>query len=60
MTDFTKPPESELRKRLSRIQYEVTQHEGTEPAFNNEYWNNKNSWHLCGCGIRRTLVQFPG
>jgi methionine-R-sulfoxide reductase len=41
MTDFNKPPESELRKRLSLIQYEVTQHEGTEPAFNNEYWNNK-------------------
>jgi methionine-R-sulfoxide reductase len=41
MADFTKPTESELRKRLSRMQYEVTQHEGTEPAFNNEYWNNK-------------------
>ena len=43
MTDYTKPVESELRKRLSRIQYEVTQHEGTEPAFNNEYWDNKKS-----------------
>jgi methionine-R-sulfoxide reductase len=41
MTDYTKPPETELRKRLSRLQYEVTQHEGTEPAFNNEYWENK-------------------
>jgi methionine-R-sulfoxide reductase len=41
MTDFTKPPESELRKRLSPLQYEVTQHEGTEPAFNNEYWDYK-------------------
>src|SRR5512136_3023029 len=41
MTDYTKPPESELRKLLSHLQYEVTQHEGTEPAFNNEYWNNK-------------------
>jgi len=41
MTDYTKPPDSELRKRLSRIQYEVTQHEGTEPAFSNEYWDNK-------------------
>ena len=41
MTDYTKPPESELRKRLTRIQYDVTQHEGTEPAFSNEYWNNK-------------------
>jgi methionine-R-sulfoxide reductase len=41
MTDYIKPPESELRKRLNRTQYEVTQHEGTEPAFNNEYWDNK-------------------
>jgi len=43
MTTFTKPLDPELRKRLSRIQYEVTQHEGTEPAFNNEYWNNKHA-----------------
>jgi methionine-R-sulfoxide reductase len=43
MSDFTKPPESELRKLLSRLQYEVTQHEGTEPAFNNEYWDNKHA-----------------
>jgi peptide-methionine (R)-S-oxide reductase len=41
MTTFTQPLDPELRKRLTRIQYEVTQHEGTEPAFNNEYWNNK-------------------
>src|SRR5450759_5229 len=43
MTIFIKPLDPELRKRLSRIQYEVTQHEGTEPAFNNEYWNNKHA-----------------
>jgi methionine-R-sulfoxide reductase len=41
MKPFTKPTDSELRKRLSPKQYEVTQHEGTEPAFNNEYWDNK-------------------
>jgi peptide-methionine (R)-S-oxide reductase len=41
MKTYTKPPESEIRKRLSRIQFEVTQHEGTEPAFRNEYWDNK-------------------
>jgi methionine-R-sulfoxide reductase len=41
MTGYTRPSESELRKRLSPVQYEVTQLEGTEPAFNNEYWDNK-------------------
>ncbi|MEK7851264.1 MAG: peptide-methionine (R)-S-oxide reductase MsrB, partial [Deltaproteobacteria bacterium] len=36
-----KPSDEELRKRLTPIQYEVTQKEGTEPAFKNEYWDNK-------------------
>jgi peptide methionine sulfoxide reductase msrA/msrB len=34
---------SEKRAELSDIQYHVTQECGTEPAFNNEYWNNKES-----------------
>ena len=38
---FVKPGEAELRRRLSPIQYEVTQHEATEPSFRNEYWDNK-------------------
>ena len=33
--------EAELRRALSRIQFEVTQQESTEPAFHNRYWNNK-------------------
>ena len=41
MKTYTKPSEAELRKRLSPLQFEVTQHEGTERAFANEYWNNK-------------------
>jgi peptide-methionine (R)-S-oxide reductase len=40
MTTYTKPPDEELRRRLTREQYEVTQHEGTEPAFRNPYWDN--------------------
>ncbi len=43
MKDFTKPSEAELRQKLSSLQYQVTQHEGTEPPFNNEYWDNKHA-----------------
>ncbi len=41
MKQYTKPSDEELRKRLTPEQYEVTQHEGTEPPFRNAYWNNK-------------------
>jgi peptide methionine sulfoxide reductase msrA/msrB len=37
---YTKPPEAELKKKLTPMQYDVTQNEGTEPPFRNEYWNN--------------------
>jgi peptide methionine sulfoxide reductase msrA/msrB len=30
-----------LKKKLSHIQYEVTQNNGTEPAFHNEFWDHK-------------------
>ena len=41
MTRYTKPSDAELQQRLTREQYRVTQHEATEPAFRNEYWDNK-------------------
>ena len=39
-TPFHKPSDTDLQKKLSPLQYRVTQHEGTEPAFRNEYWDN--------------------
>jgi methionine-R-sulfoxide reductase len=41
MKNYTKPSEAELHQRLSAEQYQVTQHEGTEPPFRNAYWNHK-------------------
>lgn len=41
MKSYNKPSDEELRKRLSRQQYEVTQHEATERPFQNEYWDHK-------------------
>lgn len=41
MKTYTKPSDVELRRQLSPLQYEVTQNEGTERPFSNEYWNNK-------------------
>ena len=38
---FAKPTDAELRARLTPLQYEVTQEEATERAFDNAYWDNK-------------------
>jgi peptide-methionine (R)-S-oxide reductase len=40
MPNFTKPSDAELRQRLTREQYEVTQHESTEAPFRNAFWND--------------------
>jgi methionine-R-sulfoxide reductase len=37
---YSKSKETDLAKRLTPIQFEVTQREGTEPPFDNAYWNN--------------------
>ena len=41
MKEFKKPSDAEIRKQLTSLQYQVTQHEGTEPPFSNAFWNNK-------------------
>ena len=43
MSTFVKPTDAELRQRLTSEQYQVTQHEATEPPYRNEYWNNKHA-----------------
>ncbi len=38
---YQKPDDSAIRQKLTLMQYDVTQHQGTEPPFNNAYWNNE-------------------
>ena len=37
---FQKPSDQDLKQKLSPIQYDVTQHDATEPPFQNEFWDN--------------------
>lgn len=38
---YDKPSDEDLRKTLTPIQYQVTQEDGTERPFKNEFWDNK-------------------
>jgi peptide methionine sulfoxide reductase msrA/msrB len=39
---YTKPSAEDIKTKLSGIQFRVTQNSGTEPPFQNEFWNNHN------------------
>ena len=41
MKTYTRPSDKELREKLTSEQYQVTQHEATEPPFQNEFWDHK-------------------
>ena len=37
---YSKPSPEELRERLGSLEFEVTQHDATEPPFRNRFWDN--------------------
>jgi peptide-methionine (R)-S-oxide reductase len=54
--------EAELKERLTPLQFEVTQHAGTERAFTGEYWDSKDpgtyTCVVCGTPLFRSEVKY--
>lgn len=61
MSEKTFDP-TELRERLTPLQFDVTQHAGTEPAFTGVYWDNHEAGHyhcvVCGELLFRSDTKF--
>lgn len=61
-TGTTKPSDDELRARLTREQYEVTQHAGTERAFSGEHWDRHDpgiyTCIVCGTELFNSDTKF--
>jgi methionine-R-sulfoxide reductase len=47
--NYVKPSDAVIRRKLTTLQYDVTQNEGTERAFHNVYWDN----HAAGIYVDR-------
>ncbi|MFG0261419.1 MAG: peptide-methionine (R)-S-oxide reductase MsrB [Novipirellula sp. JB048] len=49
--EYTPKSKAQLRRSLTRLQFDVTQNEATEPAFRNRYWDNKKpgTYHCIVC-----------
>jgi len=41
ISSFIKPSDTELKQKLTPLQYSVTQHDDTETPFDNEFWDEK-------------------
>ncbi|HBD7060404.1 TPA: peptide-methionine (R)-S-oxide reductase, partial [Legionella pneumophila] len=41
--NYKKPSDIILKKKLTPLQYQVTQEKGTEPPYDNAYWNNEDA-----------------
>lgn len=62
MAEPSLPTDAQLKERLTPLQYEVTQQEGTERAFSGEYWDTKDpgTYHciVCDTPLFRSDVKY--